>query len=332
MVSEPVIHGYEPGLAPGFAPWRLPAEPIPRFPEFKMLGWADRPCVEEWAGRFPPYSDFNFLLMWCWHDYLGTELSWLNGNLVMRFADYSTGEYAYSLLGVHALSETVAALLAEAGKHGHPARLRLVPEVVVTADDRLGEWFDVAEDEANVDHVLSTAEWSVLAGGKFRNKRYAIRQLHARHTVNARPLSLAEHTTRQAVLAVFAHWAARQPCPDASRHERAAFQRFLALGDDPRLICLGLEVDGVLRGFTINELLPGGYVMGHVMKADLDMPGVSPALLQATCRALHERGYSYLNIMQDLGDPGIAHAKRLCRPVFGLRKFTIAPRPDHTVD
>ncbi len=332
MVSEPAIPGYEPSLAPGGTLLRLPTEPIPRFPEFKMLSWADRSCVEGWAGRFPPYSDFNFVLMWCWHDYLGTELSWLNGNLVMRFADYSTGEYAYSLLGVVALRETIATLLAEAGKHEHPARLRLVPEVVVAADDRLRQWFDVTEDEANVDHILSTAEWSALAGGRFRNKRHAIRQLHARHTVAARPLSLAEPATRQAMVAVFACWAARQPCPEASRHERAAFHRLLALGDDPRLICLGLEVDGALRGFTVNELLPGGYAMGHFMKADLSLPGVTPALLQATCQALHEHGYSYLNIMQDLGDPGIAHAKRLCRPVFGLRKFTIAPRPEHTVD
>lgn len=332
MVSEPVIPEYVANRAPGFAPLRLPTGPIPRFPEFKVLGWSDRPCVEEWAGCFPPYSDFNFLLLWCWHDYLGTELSWLNGNLVMRFADYSTGERAYSLLGVAALRETVAALLAGAGRHGRPARLRLVPEAVVAADDELRQRFDVTEDEANVDHILSTAEWSALAGGKFRNKRYAIRQLHARHTVADRPLSLAEPATRQAMLAVFARWVARQPCPDASRHELTAFHRLLALGDDPRLISLGLEVDGVLRGFTVNELLPGGYVMGHFMKADLDMPGVSPALLQATCRALHDRGYLYLNIMQDLGNPGIAHAKRLCRPVFGLRKFTIAPRPGHTVD
>jgi hypothetical protein len=203
---------------------------------------------------------------------------------------------------------------------------------VVTADDRLRQRFDVTEDEANVDHILSTEEWSVLAGGKFRNKRQAVRQLHARHAVTARLLSLAEPETRQMVLAVFARWAARQPCPAASQHEFAAFHRMLSLGDDSRLLCLGVEVDGVLRGFTVNELLPGGYAMGHFMKADLDTPGVSPALLQATCQVLHARGYPYLNIMQDLGDPGIAHAKRLCRPVFGLRKFIIAPQQDHTVD
>ncbi len=305
---------------------------IPHFPELKPLAWTDRPLVEAWVDRFPPYSDFNFLLMWCWHGYLGTELGWLHGNLVMRFSDYSSGERVYSLIGVNLIAETVAMLLDDAACKGLVPRLRLVPETVVAADHRLGQRFIVTEDVANVDHVLSTEAWSTLAGGKFRNKRHVIRQLRARHAVEARVLSLADPAARTAMLRLFEAWIARQPCPEAARHELHAFNRLVALGDDHRLLCLGLDVDGVVRGFTVNELLPGGYAMGHFMKADLDLPGCSPAVLQATCQELLRRGYAYLNIMQDLGDPGIAHAKRLCRPVHGLRKYTIARRSSRAVD
>ncbi|MER3438213.1 MAG: hypothetical protein C4346_11840 [Chloroflexota bacterium] len=330
-MSEQVVPRYEPSATPAVLLPPLLTGAIPCFPEFKPLAWSDRPLVGAWVDRFPPYSDFNFLLMWCWHGYLGTELGWLHGNLVMRFADYSSGERASSLIGVNRVAEAVEALLDDAACKGLAPRLRLVPEIVVAADRRLGQRFFVAEDGANVDHILSTEAWSTLAGGKFRNKRHVIRQLRARHAVEARVVSLADPGVRAAMLRLFDEWIARQPCPEAARHELHAFNRLLVLGDDPRLMCLGLEVDGVLRGFTVNELLPGGYAMGHFMKADLDLPGCSSAVLQATCQELLRRGYPYLNIMQDLGDPGIAHAKRLCRPVHGLRKYTIAPRASQAV-
>ena len=39
---------------------------LPTFPEFKPLELSDKNDVENFTSKFPPYSDFNFVSMWCW--------------------------------------------------------------------------------------------------------------------------------------------------------------------------------------------------------------------------------------------------------------------------
>lgn len=39
---------------------------IPKFPEFKKLELSNKEEIENFTSKFPPYSDFNFVSMWCW--------------------------------------------------------------------------------------------------------------------------------------------------------------------------------------------------------------------------------------------------------------------------
>ncbi|MEJ0042787.1 MAG: hypothetical protein WDM81_11525 [Rhizomicrobium sp.] len=57
--------------------------------------------MERITRRFPPYSDFNFLNLYSWDAGERVRLSSLNGNLVIRFADYLTDEPFYMFLGPH---------------------------------------------------------------------------------------------------------------------------------------------------------------------------------------------------------------------------------------
>ena len=38
---------------------------IPEFPEFKKLELSNKEEIEKITQKFPPYSDFNFVSMWC---------------------------------------------------------------------------------------------------------------------------------------------------------------------------------------------------------------------------------------------------------------------------
>src|SRR6185436_18619332 len=101
---------------------------IPEFPEFKKLELTDKEEVEKFTSKFPPYSDFNFVSMWSWDIKGEMRLSMLNGNLVVRFTDYLTGELFYSFLGNSKVNETAEMLINFSRKEGLGAKLRLVPE------------------------------------------------------------------------------------------------------------------------------------------------------------------------------------------------------------
>lgn len=55
---------------------------IPTFPEFKPIEITDKEEVENFTKNYPPYSDFNFISLFCWDVDGKRRLSWLNGNWV----------------------------------------------------------------------------------------------------------------------------------------------------------------------------------------------------------------------------------------------------------
>src|SRR5690348_16292899 len=111
--------------------------PIPSFPEFRRLAIDDRPAIEAVTARFSPTSDFGFASLWAWDTDASCAVSLLDVNLVVRFKDFTTDAHIYSFVGDHAVVETAWALLAHARQEGVAARLQLVLEAVVAADDRI---------------------------------------------------------------------------------------------------------------------------------------------------------------------------------------------------
>jgi hypothetical protein len=300
---------------------------IPSFPVFKPLEVTDRLAVESWAKQFPHSSDFNFVSLWSWNTDGSIELSWLNDNLVVRFKDYGTPARFYSFLGTNDVVATALTLCEAAREAGLEPRLQLIPEVVVAETPGVRDWVKVIPDRAQFDYVLSTEEWSTLPGGKFRKKRNVIHQLLRTRAPEFRPIDPGQIGIQRAILRLFGRWVVqrgRAGQPDTVA-QAMALKRFFSLDRPGDLLSYGVFIDGQLCAYTINEPLTAGYAMGHFWRADRTAPGLYPFLLRETCRALRTEGYRYLNTMQDLGHPGLAHAKGLDRPHHFLRKYTLAP-------
>src|SRR4051812_16029246 len=100
---------------------------IPKFPDFKRLEISDRADVEAITKQFPPSSDFNFTSMWCWDTHGEIRLSQLNGNLIVKFTDYLTGEPFFSFVGTNKVNETAEKLLELSKKEALVQKLKLVP-------------------------------------------------------------------------------------------------------------------------------------------------------------------------------------------------------------
>ena len=313
---------------PAAAPLAWPTRPtaLPHFPVFKPLALSDRREIETLVAGLPPYSDFNFVSLWCWNTNGQVEVSRFGANLVVRFKEYDSDELFLSFHGVSNVAATVRALLEYSDTGEMPAQLRLVPAEAIAAANLRGI-AKVVEDPTANDYVLSTREWMTLAGGKFRNKRNEIAGFVRQHAPQIVPLDPRSPAVQRDLDLLFEEWTeARERAGMASAvNEAQALRRLFTLDDVSALVCLGVVVGGEMRGFSINELVTGGYAVGHFWKADHTLHGIYPYLLRATCRALAGRGYQFLNIEQDLGQSGLAYAKRLYRPCHYLRKFTLTP-------
>jgi hypothetical protein len=299
---------------------------IPRFPTFKRLELEDRPEVERLTAGFPPYSDFNFVSLWCWDTDGLCEVSRLHDNLVVKLKDYGTDDVFLSFLGTSAIQETAKTLITFAIRQGMHPGLRLIPDDVVTAGGEFPNPMSVAEDPGSFDYVLAIGDWVALQGGRFRNKRNAIRGFERKHAPEFRVVDLQSRQVQQEMVQLFLLWSEKKQRfgLGETRNELLALRRAFSVGQDSELVSFGVYEHEVMRGFSINQVLEDGYAIGHFWKADHSLSGIYAYMLHNTCRYLHERGYHLFNIEQDLGKSGLAFSKRLYRPCRLLKKFVIS--------
>lgn len=291
---------------------------IPDFPEFKLLELTDRADVEAVVHSFPPYSDFSFTNMYAWN----AEVSLLNGNLVMKLADYVSGSPFFSFIGRHRLMDTASQLLDLATKQYQTEVLRLVP--ACTAQALANDGFTVATDEAatdyvfDVNHVAGMHEWT---GHSIRRRIRQFAKRYPHYSIRHAPLHAIDTNEFRAL---FALWAERKgyDSPQAS-HEYPAFERFLSSAD-PCIETVGLYVDSRLVGFSSFELLPDEMAIVHFSKADHSLyGGICDVLYWEEAKLLKTRGVRHYNWEQDLGLLGLQQSKKKYQPCQFLKKFTV---------
>lgn len=303
--------------------------PILRFPVFRRLEIGDRALIEEITRRFPPYSDFGFTSLWSWNTDQRCALSMLGANLVVRFTDYGSGAHFLSFLGQDAVIETAGTLLDHARDEGLQVQLKLIPDVVIAADDCLWERFSVALDRDNFDYLHAVDAWAHFLHPGFREHRRKVVRLRERVKLDVHSLEPADPDCQDAMIGLFHRWAEQKPpLPGEDRqHELSAMRRLFALTHCGQLAARGVHDGERLIGFSIWEGLPGGSTaVIHFQKAERDYRGLSSWQAQDMGRVLLAQGYRLINFEQDLGIVGLREYKRSLQPCRYLRKYVIAER------
>jgi hypothetical protein len=302
---------------------------IPTFPQFKHLDLEDQTEIELFTRQFPPYSDFNFVSLFC-ADITGDfQVSFLNGNLVVRFRDYVTLEPFYSFLGTNRVIETVQRLLELSNQQAIPSPLRLVPEICLRGClDGLKSLFVIHEDPDSADYVIEAAGLVSLASGRWRNKRKAankFKRSHPQHTLSQ--LDLHDAGTQAQITRLFHTWAEkRQKTKEETQNEQRAIERLLSHARSFRLVSLGAFMDGQLEGFTINEVIHDDHYMGHFGKTNPDRSGLTVVLESETAKVMQSHGCRFMNYQQDLGLDGLKRHKASWHPTAHLKKFKLYPK------
>lgn len=304
-------------------------ETIPEYPAFKQLEITDRAEIEAHVRRFPPYSQFSFPSLYAYDFSSDTQVSWFHGNLVLRLQDFTTMGHFYSFLGINEVAVTVETLLARAEAEGIQSALQIVPEICLAGQiEQLHDKFDIQQDDSCFDYILDAVDLATLSTNVAHPKASEVQRLLRDHPdVLVEEVDLARESARRSIRDVFDLWVReKNKSSEEVQIERRAIDRILSSHGRLDLLTLGAFFDGRLVAFTINEIVPGGYYVGHFGKADPRHRGLGLYLEQETAKRMTDRGCLWLNYEEDLGSPGLRTYKRSLNPVAFLKKYSIARR------
>lgn len=286
----------------------------------------DKNTIEAIAKQYPPYSDYNFVSLWCYNTKNSVEISILNENLVIKFLDYFGIEHFYSFLGNKKTEETIDTLLTHSQKNNIAKELILIPEINLSSDKKVFENFLITEDADNFDYILSVNEISKLTGNKFGPKRNFVNRFlknYPEATVDI--FDINDPKLQKQMEELFCTWE-KQTSRDRSEtnNELVAILRLLESAYNFDLMCTGIFIKNHLIAYSIDEILKDNYGIIHFEKADTSYVGIFQYLKQQTAKHLDKLGCKYINYEQDLGIPGLRKAKQSWRPIGYLKKYTIS--------
>ena len=300
---------------------------IPTFPNFKNLTTDDMAGIRTFGSLFPPYSDFNFISMYCYDTNNDFLISNLNGNLVVRFKEYESEEHFYSFLGVNKPLDTIVMLMEHSKTEGINQILKLVPEhSIKTLLQQPGEsGFKISEDPANFDYIISVPKLISLKGRKIYSYKNLIRRFYKKYPdVIIKTLNLEDDSISRDIIKLFLIWAeSKKKSDDEIKFELQAIKRLLSIAGMVELVSIGVYADNKLIGFSIEEVDHDGYAMAHFGKADVKYGGIYQVLEYESAKFLESKGCQFVNLEQDLGIEGLMRNKRNWDPVSYLKKYLI---------
>lgn len=301
---------------------------LPKFPEFKSLEISDKKQIQRFVGKFPPYSDFNFTSLYCWDIDNSAAICKLNGNLVVKFNDYITGESFLTFIGKRRVTATALALLEHSQEKKEMSHLQLIPHHVAVklSSKRL----KISEDRDQHDYILSVSDQLNLAGSKNHSKKRRINKL-INSDLDIESMHLHDFNNPdvlKSVAILFDKWAsAKSSDIKETENESKAIHRLIKTRELDTEIFI-IKVDNRVVAFQIGELLPGDFYIGHFEKADPEIQGLFQYLRYVVAQNLTARGVRHYNIEQDLGIQSMRQSKTELRPVGFLKKYTVSLKED----
>ncbi len=296
---------------------------IPEFPVFKKIEIGDKQEIEEFTKNYPPYSDFNFISLFCWDVDDKRQVSLLNGNLIVLSTDDQKGRSFLSFLGTNKVEDTVSILISYCKENKIRSGLQMITEEAIKSccDSK----FAFAEDRNNFDYVYSVKDLVELQGKKYSEVRHQVNRFLNKYKSKYRieRFDLGGTKYDGCLSEIFEKWVDVREA--YSEREDRAFNKLVKYSASFQLINLMLFVDNEPVGFLISQPAHDNYIVAHFAKSNYEYCGVSAFLLTEAAKIYANEGYHFVNYEEDLGLPGLRHAKSTFRPVKYLKKYGIKP-------
>ncbi len=297
---------------------------IPTYPNFKRLMLEDRELLHPrlWAYQ-PKTSELTFNNLYLWRSYYQFEWALLDDWLIILANERGGGVFLLPPIGSPPnadLTETVLTGLRDERGLDDP-RVSRAGERLAEAlkdDDR----FVVTENRDHFDYVYLTQDLAELPGRKYSAKRNHINQFTRAYRFAYQSVTpdLVDEC-----LALAEVWCEKRLC-----EEDLSLQQELSGIEDVLNDFRTLQLDGgailirdKVQAFALGELLNDNTVVVHVEKANPEFKGIYPMMTKAYADRWVDEA-QYINLEQDLGEPGLRRAKESYHPDHLSRKFEIA--------
>ena len=251
------------------------------------------------------------------------EISWLHGNLVVKFTDYVMGNSFYSFLGDKNVNETAEELLALSEENNYGFALGLVPEVSVKGLDP--ERFHVHESREHFDYMYDTEQHIIYCGGKLKSRRNFLNGFLKQYPqYEVVTLNLTDDTVAHDIIELCHQWEKNKGHPIPN--ENKAHKRFLTYASAFDYTAIGILLDGKLIGYCSAVLLPNGHANALFEKVDITYHGVHALLRNEMAKNLCQLKHPFLNYEQDLGIESLRQSKKAFNPSGFLKKYSVSKK------
>ena len=218
----------------------------------------------------------------------------------------------------------IDAIMEDAAQRGIPCRLTgLLPEDIETVERLYPGRFRFHHDRDSYDYVYDINGLAELRGKKYQKKRNHLNRFLAQYTdCRAEPISAENETV---VRQMVDKWYAirEQEDPDADYHmEKAAIYKALDNRQKLQMEGFCLFVGGECVAMSMASALSEAVFDVHFEKALEKTEGAYVAINYFFSRYLREKyaAVKYLNREDDMGIPGLRHAKMSYRPDYMVEK------------
>lgn len=294
---------------------------IPYFPHFTKLDLDHKVEIEQIVANFPPYSDFNFVSLFCWNTDGNTEVSRIGNGLVIKLKDYTSDDVTYSLIisGSDARRNLDIVL-------SHVNKLSLVPEYTILSLQNHDNLI-LSEEPYNHDYVYRVDRLARLDGSSYKKKRNKVHQFQndLGEVVNTSFYTSLPDGIELDIEGLLVQWCFENDIlyKDQS-DEIAAIKTALANIEVFDLILTTLRVNGKLKGFSLNQKLLDGNAICHFEKTIKAHNNIGTYLVNKVANFLRDEGCAYVNWEQDLGLNGLRNLKQSYNTYFYLKKYSVA--------
>lgn len=293
---------------------------LPEYPKFKLLELKDIDQISKHIKKSNPriceLSPTNLLI---WKDFDNPKLTFINQNPCIHITPHNEAPYFLEPLGNHKIIETVETCLKHSGK------ISRVSEGFIQSLPHHQYHIKCLRNQFDyIYHIKTLAE---LKGKKFDGKRNHLKNFKRRHPdYEYVPLNPG---LKNGCLELFEEWFAlrkesRYFPKLAYTSQKAAIEKAFAYYDKLAFKGGALLIDGKIKGFILGSPLNNETVSVHFQYGHPALRGIFQALLWEACNKTFAP-FTYINLEQDLGIPGLRKAKLSYYPLRLEKKFEIKP-------
>ena len=296
---------------------------LPTFPNFKSLELADRDILNPRVWEYQPEtSELTFGNLFIWRSYYSFEWSVMDECVVILANERDGGRFVLPPIGSGdrvALSQRLLTWLRDERDLETPMITRVGERLAqeLSEDDR----FAVTELRDHFDYVYATTDLSELSGRKYSAKRNHINQFTRYYRFEYQPVTpeLAPEC-----LALAEVWCEQRLCEEdlSLQHELSGIEDMLNNLEALKVDGGAILIHGKVQAFALGEKLNASTAVVHIEKANPDFKGIYTKMTQAYAERWADET-EFINLEQDLGEPGLRRAKESYHPHHMAKKYSV---------